>query len=245
MNTRGLWLINAQAKRYTVPPRFEAKYMVPRLMLPEVRAFIEPFCRAAPNGIGEQPEYRGTTMQFDARSLTLFEGQYQETLNRFKLRARYYGEAPGDLIFLEIKTRLNDCIVKHRARLPTEHWHDRLFLSTTMPRLPSAKDADARFRRLYHEIDARPVVLVRYTREPYFGRTEKYARVTIDPELIPYGFHFGPKHGDAPFLCRSPAPSSKPSQTGNSRGAETTPSIPAPPSLPTPLASSQLQPGQA
>ena len=176
----------AEKRRFRVPPRFEAKYMVPRSRLPELRAFIEPFCRADPNGVGEQPEYLVTTMQFDARDLPLFEAKYHESLNRFKLRARYYGESPGDMIFLEVKTRLNDCIVKHRARLPTEHWHDRLFLDTTMPPLPSDKDAEAfaRFRRLYHEIDATPVVLVRYTRESYFGRTEKYARVTIDRELL-------------------------------------------------------------
>jgi len=58
---------STQTKRHTVPPRFEAKYMVPRSILPEVRAFIEPFCLADPNGVGEQPEYLVTTMQFDAR----------------------------------------------------------------------------------------------------------------------------------------------------------------------------------
>ncbi|MFT5394815.1 MAG: hypothetical protein ACI8PT_005027 [Gammaproteobacteria bacterium] len=156
-------MVKSQIKKNAVPPRFEAKYMVPRSLISEVRAFIEPFCLPDANGTGEHPEYLVTTMQFDARSLPLFEAKYHETLNRFKLRARYYGETPGDQIFLEVKTRLNDCIIKHRARLPTEHWHDRLFLDTVMPPLLSAKDADAfaRFRRLYHEIDATPVVLVR------------------------------------------------------------------------------------
>ena len=167
--------------------RHEAKYIIPISYLPEIRRFIEPFCEPDPYGRGNPPEYDITTIQLDGPSLPLHHAKEVDAYNRFKLRVRTYGTPGSSPVFLEVKRKTGHRIVKSRTSIPFEAWNKDLVYN---PRLSlafkSAKEEVGflEFVRLVRELDARPVVLIRYTRESYFSRFDRYARVSFDRHLL-------------------------------------------------------------
>jgi len=168
--------------------RHEAKYIIHPSLVPRIREFIKPFCAPDHHGHGDPPEYVITTLQLDSPSLSLYHAKELDALNRFKLRIRTYGNAPTDLVFLEVKKKFRGCVQKSRASLPREVWREDLI---TNPRSApwcfwSKKQESAylEFIRLARLIGAQPVLLIRYTRESYFGTADHYARVTFDRHLM-------------------------------------------------------------
>lgn len=70
--------------------------------------------------------------------------------------------------------------------IPFEDWHEDLIFNTRLALdFSSAKEEEAflEFVRLCREIDARPKTIVRYVRECYLSRNDRYARVTFDRRL--------------------------------------------------------------
>lgn len=166
--------------------RHEAKYIIPRALVPEIREYIAPFCLPDPNGTGDPPEYTITTIQFDTEDLALHHAKERESLNRFKLRVRTYGEPGSGKIFLEVKRKFNGVIVKSRASIPYEAWSEALIRENRLDlrfRNRSEEDGFLEFKRLVRETGAAPVLLLRYVRESYFGKIDHYARVTFDRQL--------------------------------------------------------------
>jgi hypothetical protein len=125
-------------------------------------------------------------MQLDSADLALHRAKENEAVARFKLRIRTYGE-PGDSpVYLEVKRKVRGTIVKSRTSIPFATWGPHLLFDPVIRLdLKSHKESSGfyEFRRLVQEIGARPVVLVRYLRESYFGRMDHYARVTFDTHL--------------------------------------------------------------
>jgi hypothetical protein len=170
--------------------RHEAKYVIPPHYLPAMREFIRPFCVADPNGEGDPPEYVITTLQLDSPDLALHHAKDNEALNRFKLRVRTYGEDDDTSpVFIEIKRKIKGVIVKSRALIPRAKWCREIVMDPHRKldiRFKSEKEnvAFLEFVRLCREIGAEPKVLIRYTRESYLSRIDKYARVTFDRKLL-------------------------------------------------------------
>jgi hypothetical protein len=165
--------------------RHEAKYVIPARLVPALRRFIAPFCEPDPHGRGEPPEYGVLTLQLDAPDLTLHRAKREERANRFKLRVRTY-DAPGSPVFLEIKRKIGQVIVKSRAVIPADRWGHDLMRSTRVDlsfRSDTEYVAFLEFVRLVRELDARPVARLHYLRESYFGVNESYARVSFDRRL--------------------------------------------------------------
>lgn len=166
--------------------RHEFKYLIPSAWVPRIRDFIRPFCKPDLYTHGDPPEYVTTTLQLDTPDLSIHRAKMNENHGRFKLRARIYGE-PGDSdVFLEVKRKFGKTIVKTRAKVPFDQWGGHLINETRLKlAFKSVKEEIGYldFIRLVRQTGARPVVLVRYTREPYTGLNEPYARVTFDRKL--------------------------------------------------------------
>jgi hypothetical protein len=168
--------------------RFEQKFMLhPRLVAP-VREFIRPFCIPDPNGRGEIPEYIVTTLQLDTPTMDLALAKERKAFSRFKLRIRTYGtDAPPKApIFLEIKRKVGNVIIKSRAKLNRATYHEKTVTHPdTAALLKSPKDnaVQLEFCRVANEIGARPKILIRYIRESYFGANDDYARITFDRRI--------------------------------------------------------------
>jgi hypothetical protein len=166
--------------------RHEAKYLIHPSLVPEIREFIRPFCKADPNAQCDPPEYVVTTLQLDSDTMTLHLAKEREALNRFKLRCRVYGESDNGPVFLEIKRKIMGMVVKSRVTIPREQWGPELFNKPLLEGLfkkPRDLSNFAEFSRLVHAIAARPVMLIRYHRESYLGTQEHYARLTFDRRL--------------------------------------------------------------
>lgn len=166
--------------------RHEAKYLIPREIVPEVRKFIASFCVPDPYARGCPPEYTITTLQLDDPHFSLHHAKGGEALNRFKLRVRTYGEIGSSLVFTEIKAKLESTIVKTRAAIPFEVWSQQLLTDVRVPRCFTSQRQEVdflQFKRLVRELGARPVLLVRYFRESHVGKIDRYARVTFDRKL--------------------------------------------------------------
>jgi hypothetical protein len=165
--------------------RYEAKYIIPPSMVPDIRAFIRPFCVDDPHGKGAFPEYVVTTLQLDSDALDLHLAKTNEALNRFKMRIRTYGTDNDLPLFLEIKRKLNGSIAKSRMMVSREDYSAALFNGRSCPAFRSRAEAlvFTDFMRLRNELDLKPVTFVRYHRESYMGKDYQYARITFDRKL--------------------------------------------------------------
>ena len=167
--------------------RYESKYVIPTSLVPKIREFIRPFCIPDPYTKGDPPEYVVTTLQMDTPDLALHRAKMNEAKDRFKLRVRTYGEPGESAVFLEVKRKFGRTIVKSRAKVAFEAWGERLMWNTRLDltfKSRSEENGFLDFVRLMRETGARPVLLVRYTRESYFGANDPYARVTFDRRLL-------------------------------------------------------------
>lgn len=174
-----------QAQRDVVA-RYEAKYLIPPTLVPEVRKFIASFCVPDPYARGFPPEYEITTLQLDDPHFSLHSAKERELLNRFKLRVRTYGAIGATSVFAEIKAKFEMTIRKIRVQIPFAAWNRELMSGVRVPNCFRSRRQELdflQFKRLVWEIGARPVLLVRYLRESHVGRIDRYARVTFDRRL--------------------------------------------------------------
>ncbi len=173
--------------RESYPGRYELKYVIPRSILPKIREYIKPYCELDPHCSGDPPEYVITTLQLDSPGLSLHYAKLWDYINRFKLRVRTYEPIGSAPIFLEVKAKFRTTVVKYRSQIPFDKWGAHLFGNGVIRGInfKSTREAESfyQFVRLVKEIGARPVMLIRYTRESYFGKFDHYSRVTFDRRL--------------------------------------------------------------
>ena len=166
--------------------RREVKYLVSeekaRAVGGQVREYLEPDESAA-----GRPDhtYGVQTLYLDSDNLLTYHAAAEGWRNRFKLRVRYYDDDPASPVFLEIKRRLDEGILKQRARVRREAVAPLLAGAGPDPAQLHAWDprqwADLiDFWRLAAEIGAAPRLHNAYEREAYESRGERDVRVTID-----------------------------------------------------------------
>lgn len=169
----------------TVLRRHEAKYVIHPSMLGPIRDYVKSFCAPDPHGRSDPPVYTIITLQLDGPGLPLHHAKQNEQVNRFKLRVRTYDQADSP-VFMEVKQKLGDIIVKSRAKVARDQWGPHLLQNTKVD-LTFGSDKEyvafLTFVRLARELQARPVVRIRYERESYFGVNDEYARVSLDRHL--------------------------------------------------------------
>ena len=167
--------------------RFEAKYIISRHLIEPIKAFIRPYCEMDHHCAAAGGHYFINTLQFDSPELSLHYAKEWEATHRFKLRVRTYGNPPGDApVFLEIKRKYFERVIKSRACIPFHEWKPGVLDKRASElKLKSVKEREAfhEFVRLFGEIDAQPMVYIRYSREAYTGIFDHYARITFDSKL--------------------------------------------------------------
>lgn len=173
--------------RESYPGRYELKYVIPPALAPKIREYIKPYCELDSHCRGESPQYSITTLQLDSPALSLHYAKLWDFINRFKLRVRTYEPIGSAPVFMEVKAKLRTTVVKYRSKIPFEKWGKHLFSDELIKGIhfETAKETESfyQFVRLVKEIGARPVMLIRYDRESYFGKNDHYSRVTFDRKL--------------------------------------------------------------
>ena len=167
--------------------RFEAKYIIPPALVEPIKQFIAPYCEYDKHCAAAGGKYTIVTLQLDSPSMSLHKAKEWEATHRFKLRVRTYGRPAGDApVFLEIKRKYYERIIKSRACIPFGEWKPGVLdLRADGLNLKTVKERETfrEFVRLCNEIGAEPKVYVSYTREAFSSRFDHYARVTFDSQL--------------------------------------------------------------
>lgn len=162
--------------------RREFKYLIPSNLVPRVRDAARMACRPDPH-TGIDGTYTIRSLYLDNDRLDLFRANESELADRYKARVRCY---PGTSspVFLEIKRRVNDRVVKTRAAVPVPRWQD--VVGGRALDIASARHARSleHFQSLVHTFHLHPVLLVDYVREAYTSDVDDYARVTFDTQIV-------------------------------------------------------------
>lgn len=161
--------------------RREYKYFTDEGTAIALSESLRPFCTLDAHA-ARRPDRRYTidSLYFDTPGLALYEANYRELVDRFKLRVRRYPQAPAGPVFLEVKRRADDAILKTRGRVALERWAEVVQRCALEGVDPAERGAVERFCALVHTYGAGPVTLVRYEREAWISQIDGYARVTID-----------------------------------------------------------------
>jgi VTC domain len=166
--------------------RREIKYIVSEKTARQVRSFLTSYLDPDENAVGKvDNSYEVQSLYLDSNQLTTYHAAANGERNRFKLRIRYYDEDPASPVYFEIKRRINEGIVKQRARVG-RHAIRSLLVGAS----PSRGDLHAwnpqqwsdllDFWQLVERLQAAPRLHNAYMREAYVSGGKGSVRVTLD-----------------------------------------------------------------
>ena len=163
--------------------RYELKYTITEQMASEIRDYIKNICSMDKNVPKGDKGYIVNNLYFDTYDLKFYHDTKFKKMNRYKARARFYGEKAVDFIWPEIKYKIDSVVWKKRYNIPIKEW-PALFnqenITFTQPLIKKQLDT---FDNIVYWHDAQSILHVRYFREPYVSEIEEYARVTFDRQL--------------------------------------------------------------
>src|SRR3954463_2006991 len=98
--------------------RREIKYLVREETALAVRSFVSCYLEPDEFAVGKvDNSYPVHSLYLDSNDLFTYRASSSGHRNRFKLRIRYYDDNPESPVFFEVKRRINEGIVKQRARV--------------------------------------------------------------------------------------------------------------------------------
>jgi len=186
-----------------VSPRLELKYAISEALAHQIRDWLRPAFSLDPHADPATGRYSVNNLYFDTPDRRLYADTKLRKLRRFKLRLRYYGVRPEDLLVLEVKQRHNNVGWKRRQPAHPDDW-------PTLLHEPAEAGSLADLVTL---CGAEPVLQVRYVREPWVSDLDDYGRVTFDRSLryrLCHGSHTLAQdegtliHYDDPVSARTP-----------------------------------------
>jgi len=169
--------------------RLELKYQISEEVALGVRDFVSSYLEVDEFG-ATRPNlsYPVHSLYLDSPVLTTYHHTINGNKNRFKLRIRFYENRPSAPVYLEIKRRMNDAILKQRGAIRREAV-DRV-LAGQMPEPSELASSDPRhlagiqrFVSFTSELQARPVAHVAYLREAWMSARDNSVRVTMDRDV--------------------------------------------------------------
>lgn len=169
--------------------RYEFKYRISRTLIPDIRAYIEPYVEHDPH-CADLPghQYTVRSIYFDSQDLDFYFDKLDSVRVRKKLRVRTYNLADdGAPAFLEIKRKIGRRGLKERLMLDLSQVDPVLNGGEPEEVLPDLPFLDRkvldkfRFNLITREMN--PVVLVVYEREAMIGRENERCRVTFDQDI--------------------------------------------------------------
>lgn len=168
--------------------RFEFKYVLCERQREDIEGELQHFVELDPYVRGcDDHNYFVRSLYFDDADLTAFHDKMDGILTRTKFRLRTYtrsidADAP---VFLEIKGRHNNLVLKYRT--PVAAAFDRTAHGRELSELLLRHAAPSKLReqfefQLYRRQIA-PIVLVDYVRRPYISKFDPEFRLTFDSHL--------------------------------------------------------------
>lgn len=171
--------------------RYELKYLINESAALGVRDFVKGrLAHDSHMNPADSQGYMVHSIYLDNSEYSLCRATMDGEKNRFKLRARFYSNADDQPVFLEVKRRVNDCILKERATV-----HREAALELMRGRHPkhsdlrSSRTRDAfnalgRFCQLRDQINAKPTAYTSYQREAFVSPEDDSFRLTMDRHVL-------------------------------------------------------------
>ncbi len=166
--------------------RFELKYLINERLAPGIRDFVSSYLELDDFAVGRPNfSYPVHSVYLDSDDLRTHYATVNGTKNRYKLRLRYYDDRPATPVFFEVKSRVDNCIIKHRCGVKREfvpllvagQLPDPEYLFSKEPKQLAALQY---FNYLQQELDARPKIHNNYLREAWVSTHDNAVRVTFD-----------------------------------------------------------------
>ena len=186
--------------------RYECKYLVSPLAVPDIREFLRPFVR--PDSFAANREgyrYPICSLYLDTDDLLLYRQTVDGEKNRFKLRARTYSDQRDEPVFLEVKSKQNRIVRKRRARIGRVAARSLLSNAPNTTPVQSSGEAESDLAFFQHHValtEARPMIRVRYLREAYQARGGDPVRITLDTDLMhAVTFNSNLRHADDQWIA--------------------------------------------
>ena len=165
--------------------RREYKFFIDEAIAAKIRRMIEGYCEGDKHAAKTGGRYLCDTLYFDSLRLDLYRATIDNSPDRHKLRIRTYPLSGSNPVFLEIKRRVDETIIKTRSCV----WGDwaKVIEDGNLDSVAASERLGAQNFLTYYRASGTglvvPTVLVRYEREPYTSRVDYYARVTFDREV--------------------------------------------------------------
>lgn len=150
-----------------------------------VRSYLSSYLEPDEFAVGKTDNsYTVHSLYLDSNQLATFRAATNGERNRFKLRIRYYDENSWSPVFFEIKRRINEGVVKQRARVQRDAVHSLLVGESPRPGHlfkwhPQHWSDLLDFWQLVERLQAAPRAHNAYQREAYVN-SEASVRVTLD-----------------------------------------------------------------
>jgi hypothetical protein len=163
--------------------RYELKYMLPLSLKGAIRSFIAPYLVMDDYAaLAEDFAYPIHSIYLDSPGLQTYKATQNGDRNRFKLRLRYYDDAPGSPVFLELKRRCDHVIAKQRCMVAQDALTSALSGDSSAIR-PKDLAAHQHFITLMHQLQATPRAHVAYMREAWMSPNDNSVRITMDQDV--------------------------------------------------------------
>ncbi len=169
--------------------RREIKYVIPEETALAIRSYLSSYLDPDENAVGKiDNAYDVQSLYLDSNQLMTYHAAANGWRNRFKLRIRYYDDDPASPVYFEIKRRINEGIVKQRARVRREAVKSLLVgASPTREHLYSFNPQHwsdlLDFWQLVERLQAAPRLHNAYLREAYVSPGKGAVRVTLDRKV--------------------------------------------------------------
>ena len=172
--------------------RAELKYFFPAEIIQDIRDFIEPYAELDPYA-AEMREHAYTvrSIYYDTEDLDFYYQKMDGWKIRRKLRVRSYNRFyPDKPVFLEIKRRFINRVVKERVAVPlssVELIHEDHKKPKELYK-DSVRNRNVLKKYVYNlsHFDLHPTALITYEREAFLGRVNNHERLTVDKNVRSY-----------------------------------------------------------
>lgn len=170
--------------------RIELKYLIDWRQKARLVEALRPFVVPAPF-TDEYAIYPIMSLYYDSPSLRFYDEKLEGEMLRNKVRLRGYGYRWRELspLFLEVKRKVDDRIIKYRRRF--ERFDPSLFDPKTWALDEVLDSGSVRDRRdaaqlaaLVHQYRLRPAVQILYQREAYESPVFRTLRIAFDSRIV-------------------------------------------------------------
>lgn len=160
--------------------RYEKKFIVSReqaeMLKAEMRSFI------VPDAFSSISYYTICNVYYDTLEDEIIKKSVSKPIFKEKLRLRSYGSCgPDDVVYLEIKKKLNGFVNKRRTNITVEEANNLIF-NKVMPVRSKYHNTQV-LNEIYHYVlhkDLYPKIALSYDREAFFAKDDALLRITFD-----------------------------------------------------------------